>query len=36
MGLAYKYDNKVSEVMFKWCGTPGYIAPEILKYNETD
>jgi serine/threonine protein kinase len=32
-GLAISLDVDVKEVFYKRCGTPGYIAPEILKLN---
>ena len=30
-GLATTYDD-TSKILFKRCGTPGYVAPEILLY----
>lgn len=32
-GLATYYNN-VTNVLFKRCGTPGYVAPEILTYED--
>lgn len=33
-GLATRYDIPVSEIFFKRCGTPGFVAPEILNYKD--
>lgn len=32
-GLATTYDNP-DTILFKRCGTPGFVAPEILVYDE--
>jgi len=34
-GLATKLDNH-KEIIFKRCGTPGFVAPEVLLYREGD
>ncbi len=33
-GLATRYDINPSEIFFKRCGTPGFVAPEILNYKD--
>lgn len=33
-GLSTFIENAASEIFFKRCGTPGFVAPEILNYNE--
>lgn len=33
-GLAHHLNNE--NILYKRCGTPGFIAPEILKYKEGD
>ena len=33
-GLATRYDISPSEIFFKRCGTPGFVAPEILNYKD--
>ena len=33
-GLATKIKKPVEEILFKRCGTPGFVAPEILSYKE--
>jgi calcium-dependent protein kinase len=32
-GLATRYDRDVSKILYKRCGTPGFVAPEILNYD---
>lgn len=33
-GLATKIKQPMEEILFKRCGTPGFVAPEILSYKE--
>ena len=33
-GLATRFDIPASEIFFKRCGTPGFVAPEILNYKD--
>lgn len=33
-GLATRQDIPLSEIFFKRCGTPGFVAPEILNYKD--
>jgi calcium/calmodulin-dependent protein kinase I len=33
-GLATKIKQPVEEILFKRCGTPGFVAPEILAYKD--
>ena len=33
-GLATKIKQPVEEILFKRCGTPGFVAPEILSYKD--
>lgn len=33
-GLATRFDIPVSEIFFKRCGTPGFVAPEVLNYKD--
>lgn len=35
-GLATFCDEKLKNVVFKRCGTPGYVAPEVLNYKENE
>ena len=35
-GLATKLTKNTSKILFKRCGTPGYVAPEILRWKEND
>ena len=35
-GLSEKFTNCEDELLFKRCGTPGYVAPEILNNEEYD
>ena len=35
-GLSEKFGNKEEELIFKKCGTPGYVAPEILNNKHYD
>jgi serine/threonine protein kinase len=33
-GLASQVTKNVNEIFFKRCGTPGYVAPEVLGFKE--
>ena len=33
-GLSAKFPKKIDKMLFKRCGTPGYIAPEVLKWKK--
>lgn len=35
-GLATKLTKNKEKILFKRCGTPGYVAPEILRWRDND
>ena len=35
-GLATKLNKSIGKILFKRCGTPGYVAPEVLRWKETE